>query len=212
MNSDDLIKLRLHAIADASARSRLAFFIMVVAAGTIVVATYNNYFAWNRIYTDLTRGRIEPTLASPCLASAWSDPLPPDGSRRIEWEVAIRQERDKVCEQSVTLRDETSKEEARRLADNNSISLPWLGITLQSSDLDIFGSIGLFIASMYYLLCEGPMPFLRNLKGGFSAQMVIGFIVALITTVLLVLVGTSIRRYHSEVAASVKSFAREIGE
>jgi hypothetical protein len=156
MNADSVIEMRVRGAQEAASRARLAFLITIVACGTILVAIYNNYFAWNRIYLDQKRGLIQPVLRQPCLPSEFAAPTPPKGltpTQTAEWTEAIQRQRDHVCETVGDLQRESNREDAKHLSDNNAISLPWLGISLGSADLDIFGSLGLYVACVYYLLC-----------------------------------------------------------
>ena len=145
MDEDKIIDLRVSGVKEAAARARLAFFITVFACGTIIITLYNNYFQWNRISLDPARG-----------LSVWRRPV--DQTEAVANPFKLTpQEQDHIRKRANDLNDEYSRQDARDQTENQTISLSWLGIKLSSADMDVFGSLGLFITSMYYLLCVRRM-------------------------------------------------------
>jgi hypothetical protein len=156
MNPDSVIEMRIRGAQEAASRARLAFLVTIVACGTIMIALYNSYFAWNRMLVDPKRGLAHPIMTRPCLASDFVEPAMPEKlspQQASEWAEAMKIKRTRMCETVGDLQKESDKEDVKHVSDSNSISLPWLGISLGSADLDIFGSFGLYIACGYYLLC-----------------------------------------------------------
>lgn len=152
--NEKLIELRVQGIKEAAARARLAFFITIFACGTILITIYNNYFPWNRIVTTPNQGLTEwpqPNLG----ADEVHDPAPPQGlndDRLKEWAARLENEKTARTNTAKELSREGHKESVKNLQDDQAIAISLLGIRLSSADLDIFGSIGVFITSMYYLL------------------------------------------------------------
>ena len=159
MDDEKTIDLRVQGIREASTRARVAFFIMLFACGTIIVTLYNNYFMWNRIFLDPTRGLIEWPLPRDTAAGI-QDPAPPPGltgAALDEWKEKLTKSKNKRLKLSEKLGEELRKQDIHNLADNEGISISLLGIKMSSGDLDIFGTAALLLISMYYLLCVRRM-------------------------------------------------------
>src|SRR5258707_15853540 len=105
----DIRDLRIRGIQEAASRSRIAFFITVVASGTILVATYNNHFPWNRNYQKYQRTRQQAIQHAPCLPSDYQAPDPPDKVKNdpgklAEWNRRLEREREEICNKFVPFR------------------------------------------------------------------------------------------------------------
>jgi hypothetical protein len=66
MTEADLLSMRIRAIGEGATRSRLAFFIMLFASASILIAVFDNYFAWNRIKLASNMGlSVSPPSKAP---------------------------------------------------------------------------------------------------------------------------------------------------
>jgi hypothetical protein len=158
MEEDKLIELRISGLKDAAARARLAFFISIFACGTVLITIYNNYLQWNRIGLDANQGLIEwriPTDPSHDVRDP--SPIPALTREQVEEFTSFEGWKKQQRSRSDGLAADAKKQDAQGQAENTAINLSWLGIKLNSADLDVFGTAGLFLTSMYYLLCVRRM-------------------------------------------------------
>ena len=158
MQIDDVTAMRVRGISEAAARARLAFFIMLFACGALVTALYNNYFTWNRLMLAENRGMT--VWPVPSSASGVRDPepradLPPD--ERNEWRKELAEIKAARAKERDDARQARNAQTASNIADYQDITISWLGIKFSSGDADVLGALGLFVTSMYYLLCVRRM-------------------------------------------------------
>jgi len=55
LSDDNLLEARLHAIADAQRRARLALLLSSLACGAILAAEWNSYLSWDRQWTEVAK-------------------------------------------------------------------------------------------------------------------------------------------------------------
>src|SRR5271166_4898121 len=106
METDKLIDLHVSGVKEASARARLAFFIMVFGCGMVLVTLYNNYFQWNRIDQEPARGlKVWPKYVDHAAETGNPYGIKPE-------------EQKKQRERAYALTEESSKQDARDQAEN----------------------------------------------------------------------------------------------
>jgi len=122
---DAILELRVQGVKDSTARVRLAFFIMVVSCGAVLITLYNVHFSWNERFLTPHSGMQQATPAFPDAA-----------------EPAV-----------VELRRQRDAEMVKALVENKNVSVGLLGLRIGSCDLAVFGAMAMFLVSMYNCLC-----------------------------------------------------------